>query len=95
LNYEIFQSIFQSKTLDQSSKKLFVQTFLDIKKEKKQNQKKKKQERDMHVHNVGRDIKHMTPLDEWIRSDLPIINIVMRVMLYYILYEYFIIILLS
>ena len=48
----------------------------------------------MHVHNVGHDIKHMTPLDEWIRSDLPIINKVMRVMLYYILYQYFIIILL-
>lgn len=42
LNYEICQSIFQSKTLDQSSKKLFVQTFLDIKKEKTKQTKKKK-----------------------------------------------------
>lgn len=43
LKYDIFLSIFlitQSKTLDQSSKKLFVQTFLDIKKEKRKLKKK-------------------------------------------------------
>jgi hypothetical protein len=47
----------------------------DVKKKKK---KKKKQERDLHVQNVGHDVKHMTPLDEWIRSDLPMINKVIK-----------------